>query len=343
MIGRVVVAAALLAGTAAVAHAADGNFYAGKTIHVIVSTAGGGAYDTYARTLAKYMGRYIPGSPAFVVENMPGASGLRAANFTANVAAKDGTYFAGTHSNIPTAPLTEPTDSQYDATKLSWIGSATKELYVGYVMDKSPIHSMEEAKARQSLMGGTSFGSFGVDTSVVSNEFFGTKFKLVLGYKDAIETRLALERGEIDGTLGTNYASAFKSTGLDWLKTGRAKVILQYGTQRSAELPDIPTFLEMAKTEEQRQIIRFMVGRLDHGKPYFAPPGVPADRLALLRKAFDETIKDPDFRKDIAAAQLEIDEPMSGEALEKLVAEEAATPPALVEGLAKMLAAASKK
>ena len=123
----------------------------------------------------------------------------------------------------------------------------------------------------------------------------------------------------------------------------RSKVILQYGTERSAELPEVPTFLELAKTDEQRQTIRFMVGRLDHGKTYFGPPGIPADRLAMLRKAFDATIKDPDFRKDIAAAKLDLDEPMSGGVLEKLVAEEATTPKPLIDKLAKMLADANNK
>lgn len=330
---------AVMIGAAAPAPASD--FYFGKQITIVCSTAGGGAYDTYARLLAKHMGKYIPGNPAFVVQNMPGASGVKAANFIANVAPRDGTVFAGTHSNIPTAPLTTPKATQYDPLRLSWLGSATRELYVGYVMHSAPIRTLEEAKSRQVTMGGTSIGSFGVDMVVVANEFFGTKFKQVLGYKDAIETRLAMERGEVDGTFGTNYASAFKVAQSSWLKEGKAFIITQYGAQRHPALPDVPTFLEFAKDDDQRQAIKFMSARLDHGKPYFGPPDIPRDRLAILRRAFDATMKDPQFVKEIEAAQLEVDGPMTGEELERLVAEEAATSPSIVERLERLITAAN--
>jgi tripartite-type tricarboxylate transporter receptor subunit TctC len=331
----VLLALPLTMAAASASHAAD--FYAGKQITIVSSSAGGGAYDTYSRALARYMGKYIPGNPVFIVQNLPGASGLRAANFAANAAPKDGTVIAGTHSGVPTYPLTNPGEAQYDATKLAWIGSATKDVHVGYVMNTAPIRSVEDAMTKPATLGGTAAGSLGSGMTLLANEFFGTKFKQVLGYKDAFEVRLALERGEIDGTFGTNYMSAFKVEHPEWIRDGKAFIIIQFGLKRYHDIPDVPTFMDFAKTEEQRQAIRFMVARLDYGKPYFAPAEIPADRLEILRRAFDATVKDPDFIKEIVASQLEVDEPITGEELAKVVADQAATPKPIVKRLASMV------
>ena len=314
------------------------DFYKGKQITVICSTAGGGAYDTYARMVAKHMGKHIPGTPGMVVQNMPGASGLKAINYIATVAPKDGTVFAAVHAGIPSAPLTQRQEAEFSPNAMSWLSSATKELYVGYVFQNAPIRSMEEALTIETLMGGTAVGSFGPDMTILSNAFFGTKFKLVLGYKDAIEGRLAMQRGETHGTFGTNFADVFKLSEPTWLTEKKAFIIVQYGVKRHPTLPDTPTFLELAKSEAQRQAITFMVARLDHGKPYVAPPAMPQDRLAALRRAFDQTMKDPAFLSDLAQLQLEVDGPMTGEEMAALIAQEAATPPDVLKLIEETIA-----
>jgi tripartite-type tricarboxylate transporter receptor subunit TctC len=343
MATRLSLAAMALAVCAIEAKAADATeFYKGKQITIVCSTAGGGAYDTYARLVAKHMGKHIPGNPTFIVQNMPGASGMKAANYIASVAPKDGTVFAATHAGVPTGPLTMPGEAQYDPTKLSWIGSATKELYVGYVFHTAPIRTFQEAREKTVTVGETSMSSFGVKPAIFSNVHFGTKFKQVLGYKDAIEGRLAMERGEIHGTFGTSYAG-FRSAQPTWLKEGKAFVIIQHGVTRNPTLPDVPTLMEFAKTEAERQAITFMVGGLDHGKPYFGPPEIPADRLQILRRAFDATMKDPQFTKDLNAANLEADSPLRGEELAELVAREASTPKSVIDQLEQMVATYAKE
>ncbi len=310
--------------------AAD-DFYKGKQIQMIVSATTGTTYDLYARTVAKYMTKYIPGNPSFVVQNMPGAGGLRAANFIANNAPRDGTAIAGTHPVIPIAPLMSPADAQFDATALSWIGSVTRELYLGYVWHTAPVKTFAEAFDTEVLVGGTAPGSFTIDMPIIANDFLGTKFKIITGYQSSPETQLALQRGEVHGVMGTAWA-ALKRTEPGWITDNKIRILVQYGFKKNPQLPpDVPAFIDFAKTEADRQAFKFMIARLDHGKPYFGPPGIPADRLEILRRAFDKVVKDREFIDEIARSDGEVDGPMTGEELAALVAEEAATPAAVVK------------
>ena len=317
-----------LAGFAAmpgIVSAAD-NFYAGKVMHMVISSDATGTYDAYARTIAKHMPRFIPGNPTIIVQNMPGAGGVRAASFMNSAAPKDGTYIAGTHADIPTSHLSK-SEAQYDPSTFSWIGSATKELYAGYFWHTAKAKKFEDAFTSSPIMGGTAPGSFTIDAAIISNEFLGTKFKIVTGYKSSQENQLAIEKGEVEGAMGTTWNNIkARDDG-----TGKLNVFVQYGLTRNPKIPDIPSFIEFAKNDIARSAVRFLVARLDHGKIYFAPPGIPAERLAILRQAFDATMKDPQFLADIAAQKLEMDSPMSGEALARLVAEEAATPPESIQ------------
>ena len=180
------------------AEAAD-DFYRSKQIRLIVSTGPAGAYDTYARLLAVHLGDHIPGNPTVIVENMPGASGLKTANYIYNTAPHDGTVIAGTHRSVPTAPLTSPEGVQFDVNKFSWIGNVTSDPYVGYVWNTSPVQSLEEAKTTEVITGGVSLGSAGVDMAIIGKEPFGLKLRIVTGYKASNDVKLAMERGEIDG------------------------------------------------------------------------------------------------------------------------------------------------
>ena len=315
--------------------AAD-DFYKGKQIRMIIGTDAGGAYDVYARALSRHMGRHIPGEPTFVLQNMPGAAGLQAANYIYNLAPRDGTVMAGTPNAIPTAPLTNPGQVKFDPNKLSWIGSATKELYIGYLWHTAPIRTFEEARTTEALLGGITVGSFSTDAGILASEFFGMKFKTITGYKSSPEIQLAVERGEVHGVMGTAF-SALKLAQARWLSEGKVRIIVQFGLQRHPLYPDTPLYIDFAKTDEQRKAILFYTGNLAHGKPYFAPPELPAERLETLRRAFDATMVDREFLKDLTASGGEIDSPMTGDELARFVAEENRTHPEVIAMVQKVL------
>jgi tripartite-type tricarboxylate transporter receptor subunit TctC len=335
--GRAAAAAALAVCSLALSPAqAAEDFYRGKQIRIIVGIDPGGTFDTYARMLAKHLGRHIPGEPAFIIQNMPGAASVKVSNYMFNGAPKDGTVIAATHPSIPTARLTNPNAAEFDPTKFAWIGSATKELYLGYLWHSAPVASLEEATRKQALLGGVAVGSFSVDMAILANAYFGTKFKIVNGYKSSPEIQLAVEKEEVHGVMGTAW-NALKTSRAAWVQEKKIRMMVQYGLSRHPLFPDVPLYMDFAKDNAQRQAITFMLGNLTHGKPYFAPPDTPADRLAILRKGFDATVKDPEFLKDVQTAGIEIDDPMTGQELTKLVAEEAGTPPAIVEGIKSII------
>jgi tripartite-type tricarboxylate transporter receptor subunit TctC len=313
----------------------DDTFYKGKQIRVIVSTEAGGAYDTYARVLAARIPDHIPGNPTIVILNMPGASGIRATTYMFTNAARDGTYIAGTHSSVPTAPLTSPDAANFDTTKLTWIGSITSDPYIGYVWHTSPVQSLEEAKTKEVIMGSISVGSAGTDMAIIARDLFGLKFKIVTGYKASNDVKLAMERGEVHGTFA-NAWSSLKTAQPDWLENHKVKIFIQHGFEPLPELPDVPLFMSLAKTDEEKQILTFMLARQAAAKPYFGPPDVPAERVAILRRAFDETIRDPKFVEAATKAGLTLDGPMTGEQLADLVKKLAATPPEVIKRINAM-------
>jgi tripartite-type tricarboxylate transporter receptor subunit TctC len=318
-------AAALLCGAA---RAQPDMFYAGKTITII--TSGGGAYETYGRNFARHMPKYIPGHPTIIVQAMPGAGGSRAASYLYKVAARDGTVIGGLHGAVLTGPFMNPGASDFDVTRFSWIGNATRDNYVGYVWHTAPAQSLEEAKTKPLVVGGTSVGGNGIDMAIVMKEVFGYKLKIVSGYKTSAETKIALERGEIEGTVANAWSSLNQT---DWLAKKRVRVIVQHGSRKHRALPDVPLFRDLARTEAERQMIELLNVRDDVTRPYLGPPGVPASRLEILRRAFDATLRDPTFLADMQRQKLEIDEPSTGEELTALVDTIARTPPAVVQQL----------
>ena len=320
--------AAALAVAAHAATAAAEDFYAGKTISIIVD--GGGAYEAYARMLAQYLPRYIPGRPSIIVQEMPGAAGVRAANFLNNIAPRDGTVIAGLHGAVLTAPLLSPGTATFDVTRFSWIGNVTRDTYVGYVWHTSPVQSLAEARTRQLVVGGTSVGGNGIDMAIVAKELFGFKIKIVAGYRTSADTKIALERGEIDGTFA-NLWTSLKHT--DWLAKNLVRVIVQHGSQKHRDLPDVPLFRDFARDDAERQMLDILGLREEITRPYLAPPDVPAERLTLLRRAFDATLGDPAFLADMQRQHMEVEGPSHGEELAATVSRIAGTPPAVVERL----------
>jgi tripartite-type tricarboxylate transporter receptor subunit TctC len=328
--------AALTAGDAS----AQQDFYKGKQISIF--TSGTGSYEAYARILAKYLPRYIPGEPSIVVKQLQGASGLKAANYIYNNAPKDGLEIAGTHGHIPTVPVFNDQGVQYDPTKLSWIGSITKEVYIGYMWHTSPVKKFEDARTKESIVGGQAIGSMSIDIPILANAMMGTKFKVVTGYSGSAEARLALERGEINGVFGTAW-TALNSAQPEWIKDKKVNIVAQFGFKRHKEMPDVPLITDFVLDPQNKKALEAFLARQETGKPYFAPPGVPADRLAILRTAFDKAVNNPEFVAECIKSDLDVDDPMTGQEIEKFVAEMAKTPPELAKRIENALAAYAAK
>src|SRR5258705_2398084 len=259
--------------------AAAQDFYAGRTINII--TSGGGAYEAYGRVFARHMGKHIPGHPNMIVQAMPGAGGARAASYLYKVAPRDGTVIGGVHGAVLTGPFLNPGAADFDVTRFSWIGNATRDKFVGYVWHTAPVQSLEEAKTRQLVVGGTSVGGNGIDMAIIMRDVFGYKLKIVSGYKTSAETKIALERGEIEGTLGNAWSSLNQT---DWLARKLVRVIVQHGSRKHRDLPDLTLFKELARSTAERQMIELMNVHNEGTPPYVEPAELPAARPEILQR-----------------------------------------------------------
>jgi tripartite-type tricarboxylate transporter receptor subunit TctC len=334
-----VLTAALLTGAApsAFAAAADADFFKDKQMRMIVPTPPGGLYDSFSRMIAEHMPRHIPGNPQMIVQNMAGASGLTAANHMANVAAKDGTTIAAAHGSTGTASLFTPNEAKFDSGALSWIGSITKDPFIAYTWHTAPIKTLKDLETKEGIFGGAAVGSASIDFAILARDMFGMKLKIITGYTGGTEVKLAMERGELHGTFGNGWSS-LKTVEPTWLPEKKVQILTQFGLERHPEMPDVPMFLDVAKTEPDRQALELILARQEISRPYYAPPGVPAARLAVLRRAFDATMKDPAFLATAAKAGAPVDGPMSGEQVEAIVKRQVSTPPAIVKRIVDMLA-----
>jgi tripartite-type tricarboxylate transporter receptor subunit TctC len=330
---------ALLSGSAS-AQSVE-SFYRGKQIRLVIGFGPGGGYDLYARTLAQHMGPHIPGNPTIVPQNVPSGGNVQVANDLYNVLPRDGTVFAAFASGVPAAPFFSPDQAKFDPAKLTWIGSANTETQIDYVWHTAPVRTLEELKTHELIIGGDSPGDATVDYPLLDNAVLGLKYKLIMGYKSTSEIDLALERGEVFGNAGVAWGS-LKTRHPDWIKDGKVIVIAQYGAVKHPELPDVPQILTLAHNDADREALDLMFSRQEMGRPFAAPPEMPADRAAALRRAFDDTMKDPAFLADAAQRRLEI-LPMSGEAVAAIVQKVVATPPDVVERVKKILSGASQK
>jgi tripartite-type tricarboxylate transporter receptor subunit TctC len=333
LIGAAILTAIIAPSRAA--YATEDDFYKGKQIRLVISSAAGGVYDTFGRLIARFLPAYLPGRPTIVVQNMPGASGLKATNYIYNNAPRDGTVIAGVHNGIPTAPFEEPKQTHFDVNKLSWIGSISEDPFVGYVWHTSRVQTYEDAKKSEVVVGSASIDSMGSKMAILSNALFGTRFKLVIGYENSSAVKLALERGELEGTFGNSWGD-LKTQQPDWIRDKKVRIIIQDGYRKVSDLPDVPLIVDQARTDADRQALDLVLERQKFARPYVAPSGLPPGRLELLRRAFDATVKDPGFVQGAHAAGLAVDNPLTGEQLTKDIARLSATPPAVTERLAKM-------
>ncbi len=315
MRGATVLALGLLCGGWLTAAKADNvaSFYAGKQITFVAPTSAGGGFDLYSRLFAESFRKFIPGQPPIVVQNMPGAGGMRAAGYVFNVAPKDGTVIGMPLANIPLSEALEPNVARYQSAKFSWIGTITPETDVLGVWRNTGVASLDEARQKELAIGATSkLGLLALNVNL-SNALLGTKFKVVLGYPSGNEVNMAMETGEVQGR--TNQWTSWKSQRPDWIRDNRLNFLLQIGP-REAELPQVPAFLELVKTPRERAMVRLLQSNQIVGRSVYGPPEIPAERLAALRDAFDKTMRDPEFMARMNAVGLTV-QPLAGLALEQ--------------------------
>ena len=317
LLGRVAAPVALIAALLGpdIGARAQDDFYKGKRIDIYVGSDVGGAYDGYARLVARHIGKHIPGNPGATVKNMPGAGGMRLANYLYTLARPDGTEIAIVNQGIAMSQALNEAGVQYDARRMSWIGSTHSTVNVAFAWHTAPVKTIQDVQKQELIVGTTGAGSATSFYPELMNQFLGTKFKIIGGYKGN-DMLIAIERGEVSGRGAYNWANLRDQT--DWVRDKKVNILVQMGAEKAPDLPDVPLMHELAKNEADREVLEFVSLSPSMGRPFVGPPGLPAERLAMLRKAFDATMRDPEFLAEAAHSKLEID-PMPGEKLADIV------------------------
>jgi tripartite-type tricarboxylate transporter receptor subunit TctC len=303
-------------------------FYKGKTVSLAVGFSAGGGYDLYARHLARFMGRHIPGNPTVVTQNMPGAGSLKAANYIFFAAPKDGSTFGTFARTTGINPLLG-SGATFDSRQFSWLGSVTDDVSTCVTSSSAAVKNWDDFIKKPSTLGGQGPSSEPDMFARLYKNVFDAPIKLVAGYPGTNEITLAMERGEVDGLCGLSW-STLKSRHAKWLAEKKINIIVQSSLKKASELSDVPLVMDMTKDKEKLQILKLILAAQEMARPFAAPPGIPADRKAALVKAFDDTMKDPDYLAEAKKLDLDVN-PVSAKALEDLLAELYATPPDVVK------------
>ena len=294
------------------------DFYRGKQMQFIIRTAAGGDYDSYSRLLARHMGKHIPGNPNIVAINMPGAGGIVAANFVGNLAPKDGTILTMVSQGLPVDQALALNPSlKVDLRKLNWIGNVVNANQLLVVWNKTRVQTLEEAKKTEVKIGSTGAGSASVQLPAFYNNVLGTRFKIISGYIGGQEIDLAMERGEVEGR-GTNTYTGYQTSKPNWIADKLITPLIQVGLAKEPELPNVPLLLDQPVKPQDKPLLEYVSKAITVGRPVATTPGVPAERVAALRKAFDETLLDPEFIAEARQQNAEV-RPMTGEVLEKII------------------------
>jgi tripartite-type tricarboxylate transporter receptor subunit TctC len=331
-----VLAIASIALAAPIASAqSPADFYKGRNVDLYIGYSVGGAYDLYARVIARHLGKHIPGNPTIVPKNMEGAGSLRLANWIYNVGPKDGTALATIGRGTAFDPLLGSKAAQFRADRFTWIGSANNEVSVCVAWKGSGVTRFEDVLTKELIVGGTGQAADTDQFPRILNGVLGAKFKIVSGYPGGNDVTLAMERGEVKGRCGWSWSSVL-ATHKRWIDDKSITVLAQLSLNKHPDLPDVPLIMDFAKGEDQQQIFKLIFARQVMGRPYLAPPGVPADRADALRKAFMDTMRDPAFLAEAEKSQLEIT-PVAGPEVEKLVNDLYQTPKALADKAAEFI------
>jgi tripartite-type tricarboxylate transporter receptor subunit TctC len=313
----------LLAGVAAAPASAQSvaEFYRGKTVHVLIGVGVGGEYDLQARLVARHIGKHIPGNPAVVAQNMTGAGGINMANHLFNNAARDGTFIGMMGNNFPATQAVGGKGVKFDTAQFQWLGTIAPVVETMAVWHATGVKSIDDLRKRQTVAGASGRGAITFFYPTMMNEFLGTRFKVVTGYQGGNAINLAMERGEVEAR--NNTWSSWKATRPQWLKEKKIVIVAQAGP-RAPDL-DAPSVETLARNPQDRQVIELIVSGTQLGRPLATTPGTPPERVAALRAAFRATMKDPEFRKDAAKLNFDID-PVYGEQLQAVVAKVVGTP-----------------
>ena len=314
-------------------------FYRGKTLTMYVGTGeNAGVVGAYPRTIAEVIRKYIPGNPNVIVTNMPGAGGIKLANFIQNVAPQDGTHWAFITRGFVLAPLLNAPGAQFDPVRFHWIGSPSRSPSVGGVWTaNTTVRSLEDAMQKEVILGATAPSQ---DTAIFPNalnRLIGTKFKVITGYASVPAVDLALQKGEVEGKVGFAYSLLTSGANASWLADGKFKILIQLGLKKAHDIPpDVPLALDLAKTASDRTVLEILCAPSAIGYPSFMGAGVPADRVAALRKAYLDALNDPQFIELAARQQLEIDYVPPDE-IAKIVGDLYAAPRAAIEQVMKLV------
>jgi tripartite-type tricarboxylate transporter receptor subunit TctC len=334
----IMLAAAGFLGSIQSGRAADpvGDFYTGKSITHIVGAGAGGAYDLVSRTVVAHMGKYIPGKPNFVVSNMAGASSLIMMNYLTNAAKKDGTVMGMTNPNIalegPLKMLSKGGGkAMFDVNKLQWIGSPMQQPHVLWVWHTAPAKTFDDLRTNKIILASTAVGGDNYTLPLILSRLMGAKFDIITGYEGQNDVFIAVERGEVHGNSAIlpNLTSARP----DWFRDNKLRVLVQFGITRMRQVPDVPTAIELATREQDKEMLRFYAQKFSMAYPFVMAQEVPAERAKAIRSAFEQTMKDEAFLKDAARLGLDID-PFSGAEMEQLIAEMNTSPKSIIDAVA---------
>jgi tripartite-type tricarboxylate transporter receptor subunit TctC len=304
-------------------------FYKGRQIAMILSAGEGGGYASYAHAFAPFFSAHIPGKPKIIIQHLPGAGGIRAMNYLSSVAPKDGSTIGFVHSSVPFAPLFGIEGAKFDPRQMGWIGSINATSAICVAWHTSPIKTWQDLFDKEFIVGGTGVGSQMETFPAMLNKLFGTRIKIISGYKGGHDIYLAMERGEVHGRCG-GLVSSIRSTRPDWFPQRKVTVPIQVSLERNSLFPDVPAIVELAKDERTKQVLQLILAPQDMDRPLLTPPGVPAERIAALRAAFHAAVNDPGFIAEASRLQLEINE-IPGEKVEQILHAAFALPPEVIK------------
>ncbi|MEA2977936.1 MAG: hypothetical protein QOF19_3456 [Alphaproteobacteria bacterium] len=327
-------AALLAVGVTPASAQAPAGYYAGKTVQMIIGFGPGGGYDLWARTVTRHIGRHLPGNPTVVPQNLEGAGSFRAANYIYTVAPKDGTVMGLIARDAPLGPLVGAAGAQFDPTKLSWLGTPTTETNVCISYKTAAVKTAQDLFTKQLTVGDTGVGTGTHSYPKALNELLGMKFRIIGGYPSSSDVFLAMERGEVEGICESLDSVSGKRP--DWISTKTVNLLFQGGSHPNHDIKDIPFVVDLGKNDQDKKAIEFLYAGQGIGRPFVAPPGLPPERLKMMRDAFNATMKDPEFIAEVKLRKLEL-LPETGEYLEDLIKKIYATPKPIVEKIGELI------
>jgi tripartite-type tricarboxylate transporter receptor subunit TctC len=330
LIGVIQIGLAVSSETAAQSNNA---LYAGKQIRMVIASGAGGGYDAYGRALARHIGKYIPGNPGIVTQNMPGASGIAATNWAYSAAPKDGTVILATYNALLAEPLYGNPAARFDPLKLVSVGSISGQQNICATWHTSPIKTIAQARDKEVTVAATGATGNSATLPKILNNMLGTKFKVILGYSTT-GSRPAVERGEVDGVCGLSW-STLKASKPDWVRNKRINVLIQTGSKPQQGLAKVPLFADLVTDPESKKVIALLAFPEEIGRPFVMPPDTPGEMATAIRRAFDATMKDPDFLAEAEKSLLEVD-PVTGEEMEQILKNSYAAPKALIRKAAQL-------